>query len=183
MGVSVNWVDIAVVVLMLVGISAGLFQGMIRQALFGVAAYVGVVLAAQYHQFVASFIESVFPAAEPTILSLTAMAIVFVVTCAVLNVLAYGLYHSTALPEVAFLDHLGGAMLGALSTWVIISFSLGILYFSLDIPWPGWEGVQQGLEAAADTSLFRPSVQATLPLLSQAVKPWLPAGLPAILSM
>ena len=48
--------------------------------------------------------------------------------------------------------------------------------------WHGrWRIDVVALEVAADGSIFRASVYATLPLLSETIKPWLPAGLPIVL--
>lgn len=181
MGIVVNWVDVAVVILLLVGASIGLFQGLVRQTVFVITCYVAVVLAAQYHLLVASILASFFPNGQQTIISLTALGIVFVVACVGLNILTYTLYHTSAVPAIATIDHLGGALLGTVATWVILSFTLGIIYFGLAIPWTGWEGVQHDMDLALRTSLFRQSLHATLPMLSDAIKPWFPNGLPAIL--
>ncbi len=181
MSLSVNWVDVSVVVALLFGASVGLFQGLVRQVLFVITAYVSVVLAAQYHLLVAGLLEHIFPTGHPTVISLAALGVVFIVTCMALNVLVFFLYHSRVVPAIEVVDHLGGAALGALSTWLILSFVVGIVYFGLAVPWLGWEQVERDLEIELQSSLFRQSLRSTLPVLSEAIKPWFPSGLPALL--
>lgn len=181
MDISVNWVDVSVVVALLVGASIGLFQGLVRQIVFVLIAYVSVVLAAQYHFVVADMLEHAFPMGHPTAISLVALGLVFILSCIALNVLTFFLFHSRAVPAVEAVDHLGGAALGTLSTWLILSFIVGIVSFSLAVPWLGWEQLERDVEIALQSSLFRQSLRSTLPLLSEAIKPWFPSGLPALL--
>ncbi|MGQ9675863.1 MAG: CvpA family protein [Chloroflexota bacterium] len=183
MVILVNWVDVSVAVVLLIGAVIGLFQGLVRQALFALTAYVALVLAAQYHTLLAAFLTYAFPQGHSTVISLAALAILFFLACIVLNALTVALYRTRVVTALAALDHIGGAALGTASMWVILSFVMGIAWFSLAVPWLGYEDVRYNVESMLQTSLFRQSLGDTLPLLSEAVKPWFPAGLPAILFM
>lgn len=179
----INWVDVSIAVVLLFGAIIGLFQGLVRQALFAITAYVSLVLAAQYHTLLASFLTRTYPQGEPTIISLASLAIVFFVACIVLNIVTFALYRTRVVTALAAIDHIGGAALGTASMWVILAFVVGIAYFSLAVPWLGYEDMRYDVETMLSTSLFRQSLANTLPLLSEAVKPWFPSGLPAVLFM
>ena len=179
----INWVDVGAAIAMLIGMSVGLSQGLVKQFVFLIAAYFSIVIAAQTYDVVASWFGAIFTTSDPFVLSLAALGMVFGVVCAVLSVLARSFYKRSGRSRAGFVDHLGGAMIGAFSTWIIISIIVALLSFSLSLHWVGWENLQQDVAFNIDTSILKPSIKATLPLVAEAIRLWLPSGLPAMLSM
>ncbi|MBI4318011.1 MAG: CvpA family protein [Chloroflexi bacterium] len=176
---NVNWIDFSVAFLVLSGGTAGLFQGLLRQALFIGGVYISTVLAAQYYGIVGDQIGLFIPQSDHSVRNALALILIFLVVVVITHWLTYGVYTDTRLPFLSAVDHLGGAILGLVGAWTLAGVTITMLIFALGLSWHSWEPLQNTVRSELSQSVLLPALRNYLPLVYETIRPWLPSGLPA----
>lgn len=178
--VALNSADLALAVVLGLGLVVGLAQGLIRQALALVALYVALVLAAQYHPYLGRSLEG-WVAGGPGVRNVVALAVLFVAFAVILNWLTRYIYcRQTSLAALVWGDRFGGAALGLIWAWTLGGLALTIANVAVSFSWQGWEADRLALSNALSHSSLAPLVNSYLPFLFASLRPWLPQGLPAV---
>jgi hypothetical protein len=74
-------------------------------------------------------------------------------------------------------DGVGGAVAGFLLGLTIVAQLTGVILVATDISWPEFDGTRVYLRFQLQSTPFLPLVFETFPVLSQAVKDWLPISI------
>ncbi|MGE5617834.1 MAG: CvpA family protein [Sphingomonadaceae bacterium] len=179
---AITWLD-AVAVLMLIGsIAFGFHQGLVRQTLLLVAAYIATVLAAQYYDRPAEMIVRQFPGFVPEIARVVAFLGLAIALTILVTWLIWSAYRYTKLPEIVVLDQFGGALLGGIIGLAAIGIALSLSHYALEAPWPAGSPIQQALHVGLLNSSLDGLFSSALPLIQTTLRPWLPSGIPLMLS-
>lgn len=171
--------DAVIVAVLLLGLVIGFLQGVLRQVFLLGAVYFGIVLAAQYYLVAATALAAIVPGGEARAYSTIGLLLMFIIAVCAINAVGYHVYRSTKLPFLAAADHVGGAMLGVVSAWLILTLTLTAVDFGLAIPLSGMEWAQQNTVQMLHNSIFIPAVHSGMPTLYETLRPWVPAGIPA----
>lgn len=175
--ITPNNIDLALILIIALGIFIGLAQGLIRQALTLVSFYVALVLAAQYYPYTGATL-GYWIGGDPSARNTLALLLTFAVFALCLTWLTRFIYTQTGLPGVPFIDHVGGAALGFIWSWALAGVLLSLLTFSLTASWGTWEASRYDLQADVTHSAVAPLVNQALPTVYGSLRPWLPLGLP-----
>lgn len=179
-----NWLDFLIFFLILVGMGIGFATGLLRQVISLAALYIGAVLGAQYYTVIADRIRSFAPqSSSDRFLSAFAFIVVLVVVTSIINWLAFDAYRSTQIRLVPLLDQLGGTVIALVTVTISLSLLLPVLTFATGEPWPWSEATRQFVLSGLDSSHVLPFFDQLKPLLLTALRPWLPAGLPALFNL
>ncbi|MCL5958856.1 MAG: CvpA family protein [Chloroflexi bacterium] len=176
---DVNWVDAGISFLLLAGLLAGAYQGLLRQALLLGSIYISTVLAAQYYRFVNDQLWYVFPNSDSVARSFASLALVFIVAFVVLNWMSYTVHGNTRLPVLSIADLTGGAALGLFSGWILAVVVVAIVNYGLKVDWIGMESTVWFARDQMSRSIFAPVLSSEIQRFAVALRLWLPAGLPA----
>ncbi len=125
-----NWLDIVILVVIAIGVFAGLKFGLIRTALSLAGLIVGVVLAGHYY---ASLAERLSFIPQGGVTKVVAFAIILFGIMLIAVALAALLKWATSAVMLGWVDHLGGAILGLVLGAIFSSALLAILSKYLDI--------------------------------------------------
>lgn len=174
-----NWIDLVIVGLVVAGLIFGLSQGLVRQVLTLSALYVSAVLALQYHPLVARLAGQMWPQTDPSSRQMFGLALVFAFSFLVLNLLSYYLYEETHLSTMAFIDRGGGALGGVIIGWALSAIVVNFLGLSFRFVWGGWETFEIAAQTQFNESVLVPILYSHMPALYDAMRIWLPPGLPS----
>lgn len=105
-----NYIDIAVLVIIGASVALGLYWGLIRQVLSLVGMFAGVLLAGRYGSDVAAWLSSVV-SSQPLSEAL-GFIVVLIVVSSLASLLATLIHRFAGLLFLGWLDHLAGAALG-----------------------------------------------------------------------
>ena len=173
-----NWFDLVLVVLVLVGVIVGYMQGLLRQLTGLLALYVGLVMASYFHGAVERWIDFFVPkmadVAQESLAFLGILAVAYVI----LHWLGQQAFPETRLAALGFLDQLGGMVIGFLVVGVQIGVGILIFRFVSDVSWIGGDTVRLAFRWAIDSSPLVPTFRTYLTFVARTLLPWLPAGLP-----
>jgi len=106
-----NWLDIAVLVLITIPTLVGLKSGLIKAVLSLAGAIVGVILAGRYHTILAEKLTFI---SQANLAEITAFAIILIGTMLVAAVLAAMLKQIVSAILLGWVNRLGGAIFGFL---------------------------------------------------------------------
>jgi uncharacterized membrane protein required for colicin V production len=177
-GPTLNGVDLVLLGLLVVGVSVGVTQGLIRQVLLLLSGYFALVLSAQYYPLVGRAI-GYFIGGDPVARNTLALFFTFAILAVIFNWVTRFIYTQTALTGFPFVDHAGGAALGLLWSWALAGIGLALLNFALSINWESWEQNRLDVTASVAGSSLAPLISKMLPQIYSTLLPWLPLGLPA----
>ncbi len=177
-----NALDVVIVLLLVAGLLSGWMQGLLRQLLGMAAFYVALVLGAQYHRLLAGWLTGLVPNALPVAADSLSFLLIFGLGTALFNWVGRHVYANTHLPFLSFLDGAGGAIFGFLTSCFQVIIALTVLRFLLGVSWMEWESARQAISAAVKDSALQPIFLASAPAVFALIRPWLPAGLPALFS-
>ena len=200
MGLGLNWIDLAILLLAIFSLVIGFVQGMLRQVIGLAALYIATILGAQYHSMVGGWIRALTFQTHPSrIVNAVAFLIIVVGISFLLSWLANDAYHSTkdrgvrrtkdtesvptALKIFVLLDPIGGSIMALATMIIATSLVLSILLFSVGEPWPENESLRFTLSGGLNSSLLVPIFESFKDTLLKAIIPWLPAGLPSIFNL
>lgn len=175
-----NTLDLAIVAVLVFGFLSGWIQGLLRQLMGLAAFYVALVLGAQYHRLVAGWLMSLAPGSIPVAADSLAFLAIFGLTTALFSFVGHHVYANTKLPLLTMMDGVGGGVFGLLTACLQVVIGLTVLKFLLGSNWFEWESTRQAMVAVSRASSVGPIFQASAPALIDLLRPWLPAGMPAL---
>jgi uncharacterized membrane protein required for colicin V production len=179
-----NWLDYLLILLMVLGLTIGYVQGLLRQVVNLAAMYLGAILAAQYFHLLGTFLKAQLVTTPGTLLNAVSFFIIMFAVTVLLNFLTFDAYKNTKLTLFPVLDHLGGMLLGFVATWILITLAINVLTFATSAQsWSSAEEVRQVLKNGILGSVIAAATGTTLPTILGTIKPWLPAGLPTIFNL
>jgi uncharacterized membrane protein required for colicin V production len=157
-------------------------QGLIRQLLGMAGFYIALVLGAQYHRLVGGWVMSIAPNATWVAVDTLAFLFFFIIVLLTFTWVGHRVYADTHIPFFALLDGLTGAVFGVLTACLQVIIALSLVRFVLSISWFEWESTRQVVLQIFRTSILEPIFIGAAPMLYVLIRPWLPSGLPALLS-
>lgn len=173
-----NWFDLILVALVLIGVIVGYMQGLLRQLTGLLALYIALVMAAYFHGAVERRIDFFAPKmateAQVSLAFLGILAVVYVT----LYWLGRQAFPETRLTALGFLDQLGGVVIGFLVVGVQIGVGVLILRFVSGVSWIRGDTLRLAFLQAIEASPLVPAFQTYLAFVARTILPWLPAGLP-----
>ncbi len=178
-----NWLDFVLFFLLIIGLVIGYVQGLVRQVIGLAALYIAAILGAQYYTYPAGAVRYFFPDAPARFTNALGFIIIFFIVTSIINWLALDAYRSAKLRIFPLLDHMGGSLLGLITTFVAIALLLPVLLFAIGEPWPGAESTRVLLRGGLEASRLMLVFDAFKPLMLNAIGPWLPGGLPSIFNL
>jgi len=182
-----NLMDIFIVAMFIVIAGTGFFFGVVRTSSSMVAVYLATVISATFYERFGDFIQAVLGAISNGAANFTAFVLLFVgITVLFTFLIITTLQPTSPKRRFAILDNLGGATLSVVIAFVAITMSLAITVVM----------IQAAVAASGDSSsgpmsLVRTQLEASslapyflrlMPILTAAVRPWFPGGLPPILT-
>lgn len=180
-----NWFDLVLILLLLVGMAVGYSQGMVRQVIGLAALYISFVIATQFFQGLSRLVSDLVNAPPTTLANALSFFGIFFLILAIVNFLGIDAYKMTRLRPVPILDHIGGMLLGVVSMWIILTIATNVLIFAVNTQ--GWtsnaESVRVILKYGLDGSRIAEVTGSTLPMIVATIRPWLPAGIPALFQL
>ena len=178
-----NWVDLAILAVLMLGLATGWMQGLVRQLIVLAALYLGAILATQYHAFLGNGLKSILVGTPGIIVNAISFFGILLIVTAIINLLAFDAARmSFRLPAV--FDRLGGMLLGAVSGWILVTLAVQILSYSTGIAaWGDADNMREFIANGIRASRLADVAAATVPALIGTIKPWLPSGLPSIFSL
>ncbi len=173
-----NWFDLVLVVLVLVGVIVGYIQGLLRQLTGLLALYVGLVVASYFHGTVERWIDLFVPKMADVAQESLAFLGILAVAYMILHWLGRQAFPETRLAALGFLDQLGGMVIGFLVVGIQIGVGVLILRFLSGVSWIRGDTVRLAFAQAIETSPLVLTFQIYLTFVARTMLPWLPAGLP-----
>jgi len=180
-----NWFDLVLILLLLVGMSVGYSQGMVRQVIGLAALYISFVIATQFFQGASRIFSDLVNEPPTTLTNAVSFFGIFFLILAVVNFLGIDAYKMTRIRLVPILDHIGGMLLGVVSMWIILTIATNVTIFAVNTQ--GWTGNAEGfrllLKTGLDNSRISEITVSTLPVIVATIRPWLPSGIPALFQL
>lgn len=177
---TLSWLDPVMVALLAGSAVFGFRQGLVRQLFLLTSVYVGTVLSAQYHEYLAAAILAAAPSSAPQMAKLVAFVILTIAFTIFVTWLIWTAYRETKLPSVVMLDEAGGAILGGVIGLFIIGLSLMLAQYALEAPWPLGSPIKYLLYSGVVNSGLKEIFSSPLPLIHAVLEPWLPSSVPLI---
>ena len=179
-----DWLDFLIFFLIIVSMGIGFASGLLRQVIALAALYIGSVLGAQYYTVIGDRIRGFAPQSSgDRFLSAFSFLVILLVISSIINWLAYDAYRSTHIHLAPLLDQLGGTVIGLVTAVITISLVMPVIIFATGEPWPWSEATRQFVLSGIQSSHVIPLFDQFKPLLLSALRPWLPAGLPALFNL
>ena len=178
---TVSWVDVVLVALLMVSVAFGIRQGLIRQAVLLISMYVSTALAASYHVQLAASLVDTFPTASVEMARSVAFISIALLLSVALTWLLWIAYRETKLPTMFVVDAVGGSALGIIIGVIAINLLLTVAWYSMATPWTDANEVKHFLQTGLTESALEEMFRSPMPLITATLRPWLPAGIPALL--
>ena len=168
-----SWVDLAIILVLAIGVFAGFMQGMIRYVLNALAVIVAFVLAAQLKGPVVDLL-GFWRAFTPEGRELLIFVLLFFGFVIGGFFVIRAMYRRTRLPIVRQLDELGGAVFGLLFVAMVLTFHLVVLdsFFRAGGQTGGWVGsYYEELDDSLIVAFFRETLIPTAGFLARPFVP------------
>jgi hypothetical protein len=123
---------------------------------------------------------SLAPSSVPVAADSLAFLAIFGLTAALFTLVGHRVHGDTRLPLLTMLDGVGGAVFGILTACLQVVIGLTVMRFLLSSNWFEWEATRQTLLAMSKGSGIGPIFQTSAPAVVDMLRPWLPAGMPAL---
>lgn len=180
---GMNWLDVVVFIILIVGLCIGYAQGLLRQIMNLAAFYIGAVLGAQYYTIIAGWFKIFFDNPPPRLINAVGFVVILVIVSGLINWLTTDAYKSTQLRIFPIIDHLGGAALGTGTAAILVIVLLPIIAFASAETWPYGDVQRLMILNGLETSRALPTFDSFKPMLLNALGPWLPGGLPSLFNL
>ncbi|HJP72324.1 MAG TPA: CvpA family protein [Candidatus Limnocylindria bacterium] len=168
-----NWVDLAIILILAGGVFVGFTQGMIRYVLNAIAVLVAFVLAAQLKGPILDLLRF-WTAFTPEGRELLVFVLLFFGFVIAAWFAIRALYRRTRLPVAKQLDELGGAIFGLIFAALVISFQLVVYdsFFRGGGETGGWvASYYDALNSSLIVAFFRETVIPTAGFLARPFVP------------
>ncbi len=153
-----NWIDIILLILLVAAIIIGSKKGLIRELMALAVLTATVIVSVNYIDIIAVKIYETL-GGSPLVTAIISFVVLLAVVYAVFKLLGIMFYKFAHLQKLGKKDQLGGALVGALRGWVIISF-VTFIVFLLPMPDKFYDDFGQ--------SFLGPTFAKTLPLLYES---------------
>ncbi|MBN2226049.1 MAG: CvpA family protein [candidate division Zixibacteria bacterium] len=150
-----NWIDIVLLILLVAAIIVGSRKGLIRELMALAVLTATVIVSVNYIDVIAIKVYDVL-GGSPLVTAIIAFVILLALVYAVFKLLGMVFYKIANLQKLGKKDQLGGALVGALRGWVIISFVVFVVFL---MPMP------ERFYTDFGESFLGPTFARTLPLL------------------
>ena len=178
---SLSWVDLAIILVLALGVFAGFTQGTIVYLLNTLALLVAFVVAAQLKGPILDLL-GFWTALSPEGRELLIFMLLFLGLSIAAWFVIWGAYRRTRLPIAKQLDEVGGAILGLLYVALFISLHLVVLdsFFRGGGEAGGWlGGYYDELSSSLIVGFFRDTI---VPVAGFVVRPFVPDEIAVLLS-
>jgi Colicin V production protein len=178
---SLSWIDLAIIVVLAVGVFAGFTQGTIVYLLNSLALLVAFVVAAQLKGPIIDLL-GFWTALSPQGRELLIFMLLFIGLTVAAWFGIWATYKRTRLPIAKQLDEIGGAILGLLYVALFISLHLIVLdsFFLGGGEAGGWlSGYYDELNSSLIIGFFRDTI---VPVAGFVMRPFVPEEIAALLS-
>ncbi len=176
----IGLLDILLFQVLLSGMAVGMFRGLIRQALSVLILYIAVVLAAMSYGWFAARIGAMV--SNPNALSgSVAFLMLLFFLAASLEGMIQKTYPRLEWKWLGGLNQLGGMLSGFI--WAVVSTTCFLIALNFALTGGDWgpaEGARQLLFNATERSALVAVYRSAFPVLSQALSPFFPHGLPPL---
>jgi len=153
------WIDIVLLLILIGSMLAGFSQGTIWQLINIGALYFGLSVATGYYMRVTRLMRKYLGA--------------------IVLASRYS-FRGLNIKTGRTFDQLGGMVIGLTTGFIWCLLLLLVLGFITSVPWPQYEGTRMFIVNGLRHSFLRPFVLGLLPLIVEAISPWLPGGTPPI---
>jgi uncharacterized membrane protein required for colicin V production len=178
---SLSWVDLAIILVLAIGVFAGFTQGAIVYALNSLALLVAFVVGAQLTQPILDLL-TFWTAFSPEGRALIVFMGLFIALSVIAWFVIFAAYRRTRLPIVKQIDEVLGAILGLLYVALFISLQVVILdsFFLGGGEAEGWlRGYYEELDSSLIVGFFRDTI---VPVAGFVLSPFVPDEIAALLS-
>lgn len=182
---KLNWMDLAILVLIAGGIFAGWIQGTVRHFLDALAVLLAFIIASQLKHPLAAMLSGAWTAFTPGLRELIIYLVLFVALTIGAWLLVSAFYRRTPLPIGRQADELIGAILGFVAAAISVVFFYVVLasFFrnasSASIADAGWlANLYDGLNSSLLVGWLRALV---IPTAGFLARPFVPAEIAALL--
>ena len=183
---KLNWIDLAVIIVLAAGVFLGYTQGIIRYVLNGIVVLIAFILASQLKGPVTDAL-AVWTPTTPELKELWVFIVLFIGLIAAGWFIVRAFYRRTRLPIVKQLDEIGGAVLGLLFAALVLTFQLVVLdsFFKGATPDQAaaagpLKGYYEGLDSSLIIGYFRDTI---LPIAGFVARPFVPSEIAALLKL
>jgi membrane protein required for colicin V production len=153
-----NWIDVILLILLVAAVIVGSKKGLIREVIALAILTATVIVSINYIDLIAEKIYAQL-GGSPLVTAILSFIVLLAIVYAVFKVLGMLFYRVANLQKLGKKDQLGGALVGALRGWVIISFLVFLVFLA---PMP------DRFYLEFDESFLGPSFARTLPLLYES---------------
>ena len=183
---KLNWIDLAVIIVLAAGVFLGYTQGIIRYVLNGIVVLIAFILASQLKGPVTDAL-AVWTPTTPELKELWVFIVLFIGLIVAGWFIVRAFYRRTRLPIIKQLDELGGAVLGLLFAALVLTFQLVVLdsFFKGATPDQAsaagpLKAYYDGLDSSLIIRYFRDTI---LPIAGFVARPFVPSEIAALLKL
>ena len=178
-----NWLDVLLGLLFVVGLVGGYFQGLIRQTL-SLGAVVSAIILGTYLQVpLAAFLTFTFPDASTATTDTAAFLLAVLALATALEAAQRKAVPETRLLAIGLLDRIAGIFVAMLTVCLQMSIALLALKFIVTLPWPIGETFRLLISRGMKSSVLAVALYNLLVALVTAVGRLLPEGKPKFLTL
>jgi membrane protein required for colicin V production len=127
-----NWIDVVLLVLLVAAIIIGSKKGLVRELVALVVLTAAVIVSINYIDFIATTIYEKI-GGSPLVTAIISFVVLLGIIYAIFKLLGLLFYKIANLQKLGKKDQLGGAIVGAIRGWIIISY-LVFLVFLIPMP-------------------------------------------------
>jgi membrane protein required for colicin V production len=153
-----NWIDIVLLILLVAAIIIGSKKGLVRELMALAVLTASVIMSVNYIDVIATKVYSKV-GGSPLVTAILSFIILLGIIYAVFKILGLLFYKIANLQKLGKKDQVGGAIVGALRGWLIISFLVFLVFL---IPMP------EKFYLDFDSSFFGGTFAKTLPALYES---------------
>ena len=178
-----NWLDVFLGLLLIVGLVGGYYQGLIRQALSLAAVVCAIILGTFVQVPLAAFLAFTFPDATPAMADTGAYLLAVLGLTTALELVQRKAIPATRLVSIGVLDRVGGLLVAVIAVCLQMSIAILALQFVVSLPWPIGETFRLLIERGMQSSILAVALYNLLVALVTAIGGMLPEGKPKFLKL
>lgn len=177
-----NPLDVLLGILLILGMMVGWAQGSIRQILSLVSLYLSLILASYFLEFLGRYIGVLRPEIRGQVANSVAFLIIMTAVYAFLSWLSRRAFPETRLKFLWILDRAGGVVLSFFVTALELAVAFS-LFISMGLV--SFLGADLGhlFQVYLDSSTVAFFLGNWLSLFAEAMRPWLPGGVPRLFDL
>ena len=175
-----NWFDVVLGLLFVVGLMGGYLQGLIRQALSLAALVCGIILATYAFIPLAAWFAFMFPDTAATVTDTAGFLLSLLVLVTALEIAQRKSVPATRILAIGRLDRIAGLLVAVVSVILQLSIGILILKFLVTLPWPTGGTMRLLLTQGMSSSTLATALYGLLVTLVTIVGALLPEGRPRL---